>query len=227
MKNTIITKINIFGKITKYVVNILKILLLIILLSTVCIGCSVIQLPENIINLTASHGLDIEIHLSETYSDHQDSIVSNLNKSDIRIDNIAYKLLSIEKNNTYIHGTAISEDHNINLQKAGIVLLISSLYPIALLFLLHYIGLLCDYLKNNDTPFSKDTIDILWKIALLLTLTISLFEVIEVLSEWLIWGNITISINTFAILGIAALFILIIRVFRYGIILQQESDETL
>ncbi len=114
---------------------------------------------------------------------------------------------------------------------------------LSLLYLLLFMASFCIKLKKCDTPFSREIADSIKSAALSalpLALTLSVFSATKALCQPVAFTINYVKINVWMFgvfsLDIVALFcglfmilatLLLSRIFRYGRMLQQESDETL
>ena len=117
----------------------------------------------------------------------------------------------------------------MDLHKVGVSLLVLLLFLIAVTVTLFFVASLCKALRYCETPFSEDIVQrirrVAWSLIPWALLGGGNFQSpFEMLTDGSI--DVFVGINLETVLLILIIFALSF-IFRYGAMLQQESDETL
>ncbi|MCR4947055.1 MAG: DUF2975 domain-containing protein [Lachnospiraceae bacterium] len=112
--------------------------------------------------------------------------------------------------------------------RVAVILLIAAVYMIICIVVMSFVEKLCKALKTSESPFAENVITSMerfsWSLIPWAVLT-SMFEnyVDQAFSRNI---NLEMGISLSSVLVVVLIFGLV-RVFKYGAVLQQESDETL
>lgn len=232
MKDNAIAKIHKFGKIgyniSKIVMVISIILLMIIFILTIL--CSLF--PRNLfVERTSSQSM-IELDLTGIAEDLEidQKAKENYINGEITFstwDN-EYELVDIRQDGNIIRLVGESEPTVLRYQDFSIIGFFVGIWLILEMLVIHFMKKLCKMFSVCETPFTQEIIDIMQKLfRSLIPLTVfSVFA--DSILESMLKGKLQISMDLNILMVIALLLVFLLTfIFKYGAMLQQESDETL
>ena len=236
MKTQAIQKINRIGKAGSILTMIGRILLIIGAVGTL-IGMITIAIfvPRGMVTLTLDGNARFQVDLSETGKtlpkDVQDDINSGASSYDfsyIGTDGTSYDMTEVIATDTGITASGsrpvtVFDVHELSYKLIPVLVTI-----LAALVCMIFAGRLCKAFRDCETPFSENVIRCLQHLAYSLIPWTILSPVAENTARNLFSGdmNMVISLNLGMIVAVLFVFMLV-AVFKYGAMLQQESDETL
>ena len=236
MKTQAIQKINKIGK-AGTILTMIGRILLIIVASCMLIGmiASAIFVPRGMVTLTLDGNATFQVDLSATGKtlpkDVQDDINSGSSSYDfsyIGTDGTSYDMTEVVATDTgyTVSGSrpvTVFDVHDLSYRLLPVLVTI-----LAALVCMIFAGRLCKAFRDCETPFSENVIRCLQHLAYSLIPWTILSPVAENTARNLFSGdmNIVISLNLGMIVAVLFVFMLV-AVFKYGAMLQQESDETL
>ena len=228
MKNEAIVKIQKFGKvghtITKVAI-IISIMLLVLLTGT---AISLASLHQGSVKIYESSQLTLEFHKDTV----EDALLENakyrIPKMSITWNDIEHQLLDMEQDDKFLRFSGESETKEFEFMNLSYFEFIVSIWLALELVVLFFLKRICKALSVCETPFSETVIDSMQKlsISLIPVFVYSLFK--DSLIESLMYGEMSLGIefDFFTVLMVVLVFLLTF-IFKYGAMLQQESDETL
>lgn len=236
-KENAIAKINKYGKIGKIITRIMLIVIGISMFATFISGIALQFLPEDIMTLNIGTQAELTVNPSlvsqDISEDVYDNVIKAVNNSVIKgglnLGVISLKLDQAKRvDNKIVAYTNADNNGKVSLRKIGIAVLFAA-FALVLTFISVIFGnKLCKAFEKCESPFSDDVISKMRKFAFSL-IPWALYSSVPKYVVNSVFGNnldtgISLDMNViFAVLIILALTI----VFKYGAILQKESDETL
>ncbi len=237
MKEQAIAKINKMGKIGNIFVLIGKIFVIvgIVLLFITTIICAVI--PHDLISFTAKGGLDLELNvgsIGESFSKEEQEEMKkefmNIEEDNIsaKLNDTEYIAQDIKVSDEKAVFSFLANSSSINFKDLAVVLLISLILLIMSLVTLFFLGSLCKAFEKCQSPFEENIINKMRNFAFSLIPWVILTSLTSSAIDSLLYGGL--SLNLSLDMGMVLLVIIIFvlcYIFKYGAMLQQESDETL
>lgn len=239
-KEDAILKVNKLGNISNIVVRILKIIVIIGLVLTVAGTILVMALPKDLIKMDLGETADITIDVSafgveldeegkeamlEGFYDgfyEEDANVSmNLNGSE-------FEAVKAEVNDKGMFVEMAVDAYTIEFRDLGIVCALGVITLVALLITLIFAGKLCKAFRDCESPFEENVVKQLNALAFSLLPWVVLDSLTESVTESIFTNtfNLFIGVDLGMVMIIFFIFVLA-YIFKYGAVLQQESDETL
>lgn len=235
MKQNAISKINQMGQIGGYLTIIVKILVILGIIG--CLAGAVIfaVIPENFISVSVSNNVgytidffSLGIEFSEDQiQEVQDKIASN--NTAILNNGVKYitNNISVTENEMLVEATA--EDITLNLGSLTWVFLAGAVNIGMVLISLFFVGSLCKAFRYCESPFEENVIKKMQNLAISLipwTIISSIADsfITNLLKVGSFEFGISVDVN---VVFIIILIFVLVYIFKYGAVLQRESDETL
>ena len=238
MKQNAISKINQMGQIGGYLTIVAKVLVILGIIG--CLGGAVIftVIPENFITVNVSNNIGYEVDLSSLdivldesqIQEAQEKITVNGDIStSINSNGAEYITTNISITESGISGDATTEEITINLSSLTWVFLVGTINVAMALVTLFFVGSLCKAFRYCESPFEENVIKKMQNLAISLvpwTIISSIADsfVTNLLNVGSFEFGIGVDMNV--VLIIILIFVLV-YIFKYGAVLQRESDETL
>ena len=238
MKQNAISKINKMGQIGGYLTLVAKIFIIIGIVA--CLAGAVIFtiIPENFISINVSNNIGYSVDFSSLgikfdesqIQEAQDMITTNGSITTSVNDNGTKYIVnnsSITENG--ISGEATTENVTMNLSVLPCIFLAGSINIAMALVTLFFVGSLCKAFRYCESPFEENVIKKMQNLAIsLIPWTIISSIADSFITNLINVGNFEfgISVDLNVVLVIILIFVLV-YIFKYGAVLQQESDETL
>lgn len=237
MKEQAIKKINKIGKVGGILTTIAKVIcilgLIITLVATVFLAC----VPKDFIQLQVNGGGKLLVDVSKIGQSLSEEDRAKLNSE----ETIANANLNLQMEDTTIafdtiqaEGDVITFSANVqdvkvmSLHDASYICTILDLRILLLVISLFYAGFLCKALKNCESPFEENVINKMRHFAYSLIPWVVLTSITESMMNSFMNGRINVELSLdLPMLIVLAVIWALISIFRYGAVLQQESDETL
>lgn len=227
MKNEFIEKINRIGK-AGYAVS--RICSTLVYIAAVCCAVAAVLLalvPRDGVMVTTGHSATIEMDMTHSI---MPSLVGIDTESDgsFELNGIKYDNFKTESTPGRQTATASSTPYTYSLRDMLWVFVCGGAVCAALILTMKKITALFDSFRSCETPFTPETADRFSKLAFSFLPVIALGWVTEAVVERVTTGvwNIVIGIDLTVVM-IVVVIMLLAEIFRYGAMLQQESDETL
>ena len=235
MKENIISKINKLGKVTDIIIKIAKIITIIAMVA-ILIGTVVLAvLPKDFIKVDFSGEAVVEVDLNALGIDLSESNEQEIKEEllssmddEIELDGLDYKVTSAEiEDDMFVYG-ASAQTRTVYLKNLCIPMIAAFIFMFAVLISLIFAGKMCKALKKCETPFEETVINAMQKFGYSLIPWALLSSVVESIMDSFMSGNINVVLNIDISLVLIVIAIIVLTyIFKYGAMLQQESDETL
>ncbi len=238
-KEDAILKINKLGNVGNIIVRIMKIFVIIGFVLTLVGAIAVMALPKNLIKLDLGATADITIDVSEFgplneegkeammqgFFDGMDEgeadVSMNLNGSE-------YETVNAEVTETGMFVESAVDTYSVEFRDIGIVCILGAVTLVALFVTLLFAGKLCRAFKDCESPFEENVVRKLTALAYSLLPWVVLGSLTESITESIFTNNFNLMIGVDLGMVLIILFIFVLAyIFKYGAVLQQESDETL
>lgn len=237
MKENAIRKINITGKVAYIISIVLRVAVgigaLLLLIATIALR----SLPEDFIKMNFGGDVRVSVDTSSigepmTPQDAADveKVFDELNANGtLSIGDTGMESLEASVDGDIINVLAHKAgDGYVSLKTFSSITLVGFLTCIATFVALTFIGIFFNRLKNCQTPFEDNVITSLRNAAFSLIPFAFLSSLTNSISNAIVSGNYHISFTLdFAVVVVILLILALTFIFKYGAMLQQESDETL
>ena len=234
MKEVAIEKINKMGKVSLIITNIAKVLVIIGMVFTLigAIICSVI--PKDFVSINISGDAQVEVNF-EAFGDliNENDLKEGLEQAskngNISVDGKGYVISNVSKDGKkLLVDTGTKNQRILTMASIRNVCISAFIYEVFVLITLFAVGALSKAVKNCETPFEENVIQKLktftytlipWVVAdSVMTTAIKLFMGQS--------DSISVTVNMGMLMVVLTVYGLT-YIFKYGAMLQQESDETL
>lgn len=237
MKQNAISKINQMGKIGGYLTLAAKILIILGIIGCLIGAVIFAVIPENFISVNVSNNIgctidfsSLGIELSESQiQEVQDQIAVNNMTPASHNNGSEYITNNVSFSETGMLVEAATEEVTMNLSSITWVFLAGAINVAMVLVTLFFVGALCKAFRYCESPFEENVIKKMQNLAFsLIPWTIISSIADSFVTNLLNIGSFEfgISVDMNVVFVIILIFVLV-YIFKYGAILQRESDETL
>lgn len=235
-KENVILKINKYGKIGRIVTNIMLVLLAFVLVATIISAISLKIIPSDLITVNigtqAECILNPSIDGNEASAEEINKMVSMINEGNIKSGlNLGVVSLKFDSASV-VDGKIIAKSgetiNNVSLSSIGTVLFLAA-FTVALTFISVLFGkMLCKAFEKCESPFEDNVITKMRNFAFSLIPWALISSLPENALNAIFGNNLEFSFSLdFNVIFTVLIILALTMVFKYGAILQQESDETL
>lgn len=232
MKEEAILKINKVGKFGDVFTLIIKIFLGIGIVGSLIGFIAMLVLPEDFINVKLRGKAEVYSNLAVfnvNFSDNKKEEIRNEimdGSFDVNEDN--YVINNVEVGDSSIIIDAGAEIGTIKTRSIAASIGIAIVYEVLTMITFIFIGRLCKAFRYCETPFSEDVIKKMNQLAVSLVpwIVVGSLAKILILATIKSSSRVVLSLNFSAVLAVV-IILMISYIFKYGAILQQESDETI
>ncbi|MBR5873369.1 MAG: DUF2975 domain-containing protein [Oscillospiraceae bacterium] len=227
MKNEYVEKINKLGKVGHTVTRICSVMVTIALVCCIVATVLLALVPQNGVRITTSHNAEIEMDMSNSIIP---SLVGFDTDADGRfeLDGIKYDQFDITGTLTTQTAYAKSTPFTYSLKDMMWVMLAGAIFCLLLVYAIKKISALFGIFKDCETPFTIQTADSFKNITIALIPVAVMSWVMEAVIKRVTTGvwDIVIGIDLTVVM-VVVVMLMMSEIFRYGVMLQTESDETL
>lgn len=234
MKEETISKINKIGKIGTIIAKIMKILLIIGLVGTIIGSIAVAVLPDNLVSLKLRGEAEVNIDVSGfnvKFSDEdKEKIKDNVmdNNADMDIRGVEYNIDSVEFGESDFSLKAAADTRTINFNRLlGVMVIVVAFMVLSLVTAVWAEGL-CKAFRDCSSPFDDNVINKMQNLAISLIPWAIFKSICQSFVECLFSDKLTILVGVdIGIVLVVLIILVLVKIFKYGAMLQAESDETL
>lgn len=234
-KENAILKINKMGAVGKVITTVLTVLLSIGAAVTLIALIAIAVLPKDFVTLSVNSNIGVDVNLKEFESELnsgdpallEKQIQNELNSGSITVNGTTREVSTVEIDNGVMSIMTNTGTDKFTLGNL-IPVLVSVLFTVVFGIISSVFATrLCKAFKVCTSPFDADVIKKLQQLAYSFIPLAIIYSVTEAFSD-MVFGNnsFTFSVNLTMIFVILVLLFLA-YIFKYGAVLQQESDETL
>lgn len=237
MKENAIKKINQMGKIGDIVITIAKVFCIVGLICTV-VGTIILgSMPSDFILFQGGGSGTININVASIGQTLTDEDYKKINDGSIMKDSnlelrangetLQFDEISAKDNIVTLSASGDMKDQ-ISLHNLVYVLVVVNIAIVLTLVILFFGGFLCKAFKNCESPFEENVINKMRNFAYSLIPWVIMSSFQESMISSLMAGRVDINFSLDVNMTVIVLIVLFLTyIFKYGAILQQESDETL
>ena len=232
MKAEIIAKVNQIGKVGLIITRICQVCLWIGVVACILSGIVLFFIPDDMIAIHMEHKATVEVNMPEIAGTLTENGKSNTTwgdvESSLKVDGMEYGVVDVRQTEKGVEIEADTDAYTIHFRSIANTVFLAAVYGVVCLVVMHFVGVVCKKFKECDTPFSDDIVTALRNLAISLIPMTVFSTLTESVMNSIITGNVNIvlGVDLTTVLMIL-LIILLYMIFRYGTMLQQESDETL
>ena len=225
MKNEIIEKVNKIGKVGQVIAKISKVVLLIGFVACLVSAVFLCMIPEETITMNMSHQAKVDIDLNDMV------VIEPVDEDEegaIEINGVEYKITNYEQNEEHVTIHSESENYEFNLSHMWWVMIPALLSIAAIYVVVFFVEKLCKVFRECETPFTDEVVKIMEKIAVAIIPMACLSPITESISDSIMTGTVHIVLGVdLMMVVLVVLIFMLAAIFKYGTMLQIESDETL
>lgn len=235
MKEQAIKRINKMGKAGDIIINICKAFVMIGIVAALTGGILCSLLPKDLISMQFSGDAKIAIDMDaaqqmagKTFSD-QDMMDKVISSGTLSVDGKEFAMgdIAVEDNELVINAKA-ETPRTIGLGSLTGVWLSALLLSVAGLVTLIFAGKLCKAFRDCESPFAENVIRKMQYLAYSLIPWVVINSIAEGIVTFSLGRTDKISFNMdISTIMVVLVVFALVYVFKYGALLQQESDETL
>ncbi len=239
-KEDAILKINKLGNVGDVIVKIMKILVVIGFVLTLIGAITVMILPKNLMKLDLGAKADITLNVSELVGPLDDAekqallqeFYDGLNEEtagvSMNLNGSEYETVSAQVTDTGLFMETAVETYSVELGDLGIVCVLGIITLAALFVSLLFAGRLCKAFRDCESPFEENVVKQLNALAYSLLPWVILGSLTETITNSIFTNNFNLMIGVDMGMVLIIIFIFVLAyIFKYGAVLQKESDETL
>ena len=226
MKEEVVKKVNMVGKAGQILTKIAEVGVWIALVVCFLMMLAGILLPKELISVSLSHKAVIKVDISGvSFLDEMEKVGES--DGTLELDGISYELESVTETESKLEAVGESEVHTIHVRDLIWTMAIGMISLASVLVVLHYAEVLCKGFRYCETPFTDEIVQALKHLAIAMIPMIVLSNAGETTLEGLIVGNadLVFGVDLMEVMLVIIVFLLS-AIFRYGAMLQQESDDT-
>lgn len=236
MTHSAIQKINGFGKAGRIIANIVKILVIVAIVAVTVATVIMFVLPTDLVQLRMDAHADVAVNYGQlnafgkllTPSNAQDILEEVQDSTDFSFNGMEFAMDTAEVADGSILIGATARARTVDLGHIRTVLILAIFALALVLVSMHFIHAFFKALEECHSPFEDNIIHKMQQLAWALLCLPFASSISQSISESIMTCRLHISLNIelMEIIVILAVFALT-YIFKYGAVLQQESDETL
>lgn len=235
MKQEVVAKINKFGKVGEIIANICRIVVIMGVVVLLVAGIMLLAvMPKNMMNINVKTVMGLtfdaaaigETFATEDVTEMEASLREEFN-GNVTANGEELVISDVVVNGDVMEITAETDKVELLGKGKVVVFLIMQLLQMAVAIVtITFIIKLCKEFKTCETPFSNDVIKRMKQVGYSLIPWCFTYPTAEAAANFMVSNNLNLSID----LGMIIMVLVVIaltHIFKYGAMLQQESDETL
>ena len=235
MKQEAITKINKMGKVGQIFALIAKILLGIGIAMMLAVTIATAFIPKEFVKITTGGTAQVEVNLQSIGVSLTEEDIDNINNSEaeaknstINANDVEYNINEMTADENGIYLDVAADNIVFNLSSTFGIMLLATIALILSFVTVWFAGALCKAVAQCQTPFEENIIKKLQYLAY----SLIPWAFFTTVSDSMLSGMMTgkMQANVGVDLGMVLVIVIIFAltyIFKYGSVLQQESDETL
>lgn len=235
MKQEAIKKMNKMGQIGQILALIAKIILIIGIVGICAATIFTAFVPEDFVKVTLGGTAKVDINLDAIGVSLSEEEQENINKPDAQIadgiidaNGMEYRINDMSATEKGLTVDTSADNITVSLHNVFKVLLVGTLSLILSLVTVCFISSLCKAVRYCETPFEDNVIKKMQNLAFSLIPWAFFKSISQGMATGVLYDKmqLNLGIDLGMVLVIVIIFV-ITYIFKYGAVLQQESDETL
>lgn len=247
MKEQAIKKINTIGKISYIAAIIAKCIVIAGLVATVLVSVLCFTVFGDAIKMDMTGKIDLEMDcktldidydMLESIEDDEDTDVKNQTVrigndkvgtvASISISEQDYKAMDVEIKDDTLFAKLESENISFTTKDVGLLLILAGISLVMTIVTISFVEALCKAFRDCTSPFESKVIKKMQNLAISLIPWTIVSSVIDSTVDSFMQGGLQLQLNIDLGVALVVLIVFIlVYIFKYGAVLQQESDETL
>lgn len=235
MKQNAISKINRMGEIGGYLTIIARIFVILGLSICLLTTIAFMVIPNDFMTVGLSGNAKVAINLGTigvAMSEKDlDEIQMNQKISadgSFDLNGSAYYPSSLTATEDMIQVDAATKDFSLNLGSLIWIMIMAVIKLVMTLVTLFFIGALCKAFRHCESPFEENVIKKMQNLAISLIPWTVLSSFANAFAQSIFTGKFAFNLSAnFNVIMIIILILALVYIFKYGAVLQRESDETL
>lgn len=235
MKEQAIQKINQIGKISSVFALIAKIVVGIGLVCTIVGAIICFAIPEKLVEITTAGAMVIDVDFSSLGTEFpelqdeakREEAIAEMKESMVSEDD-EFSVVDVTMDETGAQIVGTMAEYSFSIRDGAWAVLIAALALAMTFVTLWFIGGLCKAFRDCQSPFEENVIKKMRNLAIALIPWCVTTSVSDSIFNSIINGKPSFSLSVDLGMVLVILVVLVIvYIFKYGAVLQQESDETL
>lgn len=231
MKEQAIQKINKIGKISSVLTLIAKILVGIAIALTLVGTIICFLMPDSFVTVTTAGTMAVDINLSSLGIEIPEDDLAEAQaavEQGMSDENEEFAYSSAELTSTGIKMSGELEAYTLTMKDAAWVVAMCTVVLILTFITLFFVGALCKAFRDCQSPFEENVIKKMQSFAISLIPWSIISMITESITNTLLNNKTSIMFSLdLGIILIVLIVLVLVYIFKYGAVLQQESDETL
>lgn len=231
MKQEVVAKINKFGKIGEVIANISRIVVILGAVILLAAGIFMLAMPKDLFEFDFYTGMNMDVNLDVIGETVTEEEVNELNSElyNFSVEGNEMKMVNynVDHDNNVVAIEMASQPTNVfQTHKIVIFIVVETLLMVVNYITLTFIIKLCKEFKRCETPFSDGVIKRMKQVGYSMIPWAIMYPTAEAAANFMVSNNLSISVDIGMIIMVLVVLALT-NIFKYGAMLQQESDETL
>ena len=231
MKNEAISKINKFGRIGNGIALVGKILVGICMALFLVAAVACFVLPKDFMNIALSTNVEMDINTDSLGMDFTEDEMAEFQAdfvAEAEEDKADYVVTDIEVAGYNISIDEKTEDVNLSVRSLAWLMILLTAGLAMIMVVLCFASSLCKAFRDCETPFEDKIIKKMQNLAFSLIPWVFVSSATDSVVSSLTTNMVAITFGIdFGVVLIILIVFALVYIFKYGAVLQQESDETL
>ena len=233
MRNEIVTKVNKIGKAGEIISNICKVFLAIGAIACLVSGILLKVMPDDLLVIHMDGKATSEINTAGVVgmgmgNEHGQSVVLVGTSGALELNGVEYGVTNTTATDTGFIIEAEAEPYSLRMSQLASTVFLAAITCAVMWIVMHFISKLCTQFKECETPFTEEISNVLRKLAFAVGPLVVIGSMFDSALDGMANGQFNVVIHLDLVMVVMVVLILMLSsIFRYGAMLQQESDETL
>lgn len=231
MKNEAISKINKFGNVGSIIALVGKILVGICMALFLVAAVACFVLPKDFMNIALSTNVEMDINTDSLGMDFTEDEMAEFQAdfvAEAEEDKADYVVTNIEVAGYNISIDEKTEDVNLSVRSLAWLMILLTAGLAMIMVVLCFASSLCKAFRDCATPFEDNVIKKMQNLAYSLIPWVFVSAATDSVVSSLTTNMVAITFGIdFGVVLIILIVFALVYIFKYGAVLQQESDETL
>ena len=245
MKEQAIQKINKVGKVSYVIAVIAKIFVIIGLVVTLVAAVGCFTLPKDSVSLTFGGDMEVAIDYEALgQSLPQEDIDAAESMVGLKVENVQvgltdagfgfsvagqdYEPVDLDVTDNTMTMLWKTAGKTISLRTVSVVWLVISLAMIMTIVTITFVEKLCKAFRDCESPFEENVIKKMQNLATSLIPWTIVSSITNSVKDSFLNGGVSVSLTVdLGVVLVVLIVLVLVYIFKYGAVLQQESDETL
>lgn len=248
MKEQAIQKINKVGKISYVLAVIAKCFVIIGLVTTLVAAVACFVIPKNGIKMTMGGNMEVAVDFAAMGGQITEEDIAEAQAmtagTDVMVENVQigtvdgefgfsvvgqeYELVDSKVNGNVMTMLWASNGKTISLRDLTVVWIIASLAMAMTIVTITFVEKLCKAFRDCESPFEENVIKKMQNLAISLIPWTIVSSITNSVKDSFLNGGVSVSLTVdLGVVLVVLIVLVLVYIFKYGAVLQQESDETL